>query len=162
GATEKTRPKRETTAPWDQPHMIRALLSFFTRDGEGPAVAGRHLLENLQVSLIYYGESGFPYTPYLEGNAVVERYSARWPFVHRFDVNVSRYFRVRGLRLRFHVQVRNLFDRKNVMTGYTRTGDPEDPGTSSYYTMSSTYWNSRNVMHYRLRRLIYWGLEIQF
>ena len=162
GATEKTRPKRETTAPWDQPHMIRALLTFFSRAGEGPALAGFHPLADLQVSVIYYGESGFPYTPYLEGNAVVERYSARWPFVHRFDVNVSRYFRIRGHRLRLHLQVRNLFDRKNVMTGYYRTGDPEDPGTSSYYTMSSTYWNSRNVMHYRLRRLLYWGIEYQF
>ncbi|NOY78730.1 MAG: hypothetical protein GXO76_12775 [Calditrichaeota bacterium] len=58
--------------------------------------------------------------------------------------------------------MKNLFDRENVMTGYYLTGSPEDPGTSRYYTLSSTYWNSRNVMHYRLRRLVNFGIEYGF
>ncbi len=162
GSTEKTRPKRERIAPWDQPHVIRGYVTFYTRKHEGPSLGHFFPLENVTATIFYYGESGFPYTPILEGNAVVKPYSARWPFVHRFDLNVSRNFRWHGRRFRLYLQAKNLFDRKNIMTGYYRTGDPEDPGTSSYYTLSSTYWNSRNVMHYRLRRLIYWGLEYLF
>ncbi len=162
GSTEKTRPKRERIAPWDQPHVIRGYITVYSRKHEGPAIGTFFPLENWTVTLFYYGESGFPYTPIVPGNAVVKRYSARWPFVHRFDLNVSRNFHLAKMRLRAYMQVKNLFDRKNVMTGYYRTGDPEDPGTSSYYTLSSTYWNSRNVMHYRLRRLIYFGLEYTF
>ncbi len=162
GSTEKTRPKQERIAPWDQPHVIRGYITLYTRKHEGPAFGKIFPFQNVTATLFYYGESGFPYTPIVEGNAVVKRYSARWPFVHRFDLNLSRNFALRRGGLRAYVQVKNLFDRKNVMTGYYRTGDPEDPGTSSYYRLSSTYWNSRNVMHYRLRRLVYFGLEYSF
>jgi len=162
GSTERTRPKREKTAPWDQPHVIRAYLNFYTMKQEGPSVFGGHPFENLRVSVMYYGESGFPYTPVIRGNAVVEPYSARWPFVHRVDVNIGKIWKFGSRKMRLYALVKNLFDRKNIMTGYYLTGSPEDPGTSRYYTLSSTYWNSRNVMHYRLRRLVNFGIEYGF
>ena len=60
------------------------------------------------------------------------------------------------------VEVKNLLDRKNVLTGYTLTGSATNPGTSTYYSRSSTYWDSRNNNNFALRRLVYVGLEMIF
>ncbi len=162
GDTQKSRAKQSKRAPWDQPHVIRASMTFYTLQNEGPALFGNHLFQNLTSSVLYSGESGFPYTPIIDGNVVVEPLSERWPFSHQVDLKITKDINWIGQKIRLSVQVKNLFDRKNIITGYYRTGDPEVPGTSSYYTLSSTYWNSRNLSHYRLRRLIYFGLEYLF
>lgn len=162
GDTENSRAKQSKRAPWDQPHVIRASLTFYTMDQEGPAIFGSKPFENITASVLYFGESGFPYTPIIDGNVVVEPLSERWPFSHQVDLKISKNLNWFNQTFRLSMQVKNLFDRKNIMTGYYRTGDPEDPGTSSYYTLSSSYWNARNLANYRLRRIIYFGLEYLF
>jgi len=157
GDTQKSRAKTSKRAPWDQPHVIRASITFYTLQRECPKMLGGFPLANITANVLYFGESGFPYTPIIDGNVVVEPLSERWPFSHRVDLKVSKDMNLGGQKFRFSLQIKNLFDRKNIVTGYYRTGDPEDPGTSSYYTQSSSYWNSRNFAHYRLRRLIYFG-----
>ncbi|MBC8186531.1 TonB-dependent receptor [candidate division KSB1 bacterium] len=162
GNTQKSRAKQSKRAPWDQPHVIRASMTFYTMEKEGPTILGANPFENITASVLYFGESGFPYTPIIDGNVVVEPLSERWPFSHRVDLKVSKNITWFNQKFRLSIQIKNLFDQKNIMTGYYQTGDPEDPGTSSYYTLSSSYWNSRNLSHYRLRRIIYFGLEYLF
>ncbi len=162
GDTQDDLPKHETTAPWDQPHVIRANFQYYFQSKQGLRIGNFYPLQNTIFSLIYYGESGMPYTPTIPGGVIVEPYSARWPASHRVDLRVSKQWRVWKQRFRAFFEVKNLFDRKNVLTGYTRTGSPTNPGTASYYTYSSTYWDSRNNNNFALRRLVYVGLEIIF
>ncbi len=162
GDTQEDLPKHETTAPWDQPHVLRANFQYYIREKNGLHFGKYFPFQNMIWSLIYYAESGMPYTPTIPGGVVVEPYSQRWPASHRVDLHISKEWRLFKQRLRMFVEVKNLFDRKNVLTGYTRTGSATNPGTSSYYTYSSTYWDSRNNNNFALRRLIYWGLEVIF
>ncbi len=162
GDTQEDLPKHETTAPWDQPHVLRANFQYYVGKKQGPRIGNLFPLQNMILSLIYYGESGLPYTPTIPGGVIVEPYSQRWPASHRFDVRVSKEWRLVGQRFRAFLEVKNLFDRKNVLTGYTRTGSATNPGTASYYSRSSTYWDSRNNNNFALRRLVYWGLEVIF
>ncbi len=162
GATEDDLPKQETTAPWDQTHVIRGSFQYVIPRNSGPELFGHHVLQDLNVTVFYYGSSGMPYTPTIPGGVIVEPYSARWPFSHRFDLRLTKTWRWNGLRIMGLLQVKNLFDRKNVIVGYTRTGSATNPGTSSYYTRSSTYWDSRNNNNFGLPRTIYLGVEILF
>jgi hypothetical protein len=103
-----------------------------------------------------------PYTPTVLSGEVIEPYSERWPFSHRFDLQISKFWEFSGLVLIGQIQVKNLFDARNVLSGYTLTGSATDPGTSGYYTYSSTYWDSRNNNNFKMARTIYLGIEIQF
>lgn len=162
GATQDDLPKKETTAPWDQTHVIRANFHYNIPPGAGPYFLGGHPFGDIDISVFYYGSSGMPYTPYIPGGVIVEPYSARWPFSHRFDLRLSKRWSFGGMKFVGLLQVKNLFDRKNVVTGYTRTGSPTNPGTASYYTLSSTYWDSRNNNNFGLPRTVYLGIEIFF
>ncbi len=162
GDTEDNIPKKETTAPWDQTHVIRASFQYSLPKGGGLEVFGVKPFENFDISINYYGNSGMPYTPRIRGGVVVEPYSANWPFSSRFDTRISKLWIINGMKFIALFQVKNIFDRKNVISGYTLTGSPTNPGTSSFYTRSSTYWDSRNNNNFGLPRTIYFGLEIQF
>jgi hypothetical protein len=92
----------------------------------------------------------------------VEPNSARWPTYRRVDMTFKREFPLRFGKLRFRMEIRNLFNRRNVLTGYYLTGSPTNPGTSSWYSYSSSYWDSRNNNNFALSRLLYFGLEMLF
>ncbi len=151
--TQSSLPKRETTAPWDQTHVIRINAQYnIPNNGSW--------FKNMNINIIYYGESGIPYTPTLSSGVSVEPYSARWPFAHRFDLRIGKFWNfAKWLRLRTFLEVKNLFDTKTVLAGYTRTGSATNPGTSSYYRLSSTYWDSRNNNNFGLRRSVYLGFQ---
>ncbi|NOX19404.1 MAG: TonB-dependent receptor [Chlorobi bacterium] len=162
GATSDDLPKKETTAPWDQTHVIRANFQYNIPRNSGPSLFGSKILQNLDIAVFYYGNSGMPYTPTIPGGVIVEPYSARWPFSHRFDLRISKMWFAGSMKIIGLFQVKNLFDRKNVISGYTRTGSATNPGTASFYTKSSTYWDSRNNNNFGLPRTIYLGVEIHF
>lgn len=162
GDSQDDLPKHETTAPWDQPHVLRANIKYITGRKKGFSWGGIYWFQNMIWSLIYYGESGLPYTPSIAGGVLVEPYSQRWPSSHRVDLRVSKKWSFSKQNIRAFVEIKNLFDRKNVLTGYSRTGSPVNPGTSSYYTRSSTYWDSRNNNNFALSRLVYFGLDMMF
>lgn len=162
GDTKDDKPQKETTSPWDQTHVVRANAQYYLGKEQGPNWLGTYWLQNSVFSIIYYGESGLPYTPTIPGGVITEPYSQRWPSSHRVDLRTSKSWKVFGQRLRASFEVKNLFDRKNVLTGYTRTGSATNPGTASYYTRSSSYWDSRNNNNFALRRTFYFGLEFLF
>ena len=162
GDTQSDLPKQETTAPWDQTHVIRGSFQYNIPRNGGFEIFGKHPFENLNVVVFYYGSSGMPYTPTIPGGVIVEPYSARWPFSHRFDLRLTKIWHFAGFKVMGLLQVKNIFDRKNVITGYTRTGSATNPGTSSYYTRSSTYWDSRNNNNFGLPRTLYLGFELIF
>lgn len=121
---------------------------------------GRKLFSNIGISLIYFGESGRVYTPYMGETGYLEKEnSARWPFYHQFDLRAYKNFKAFGLTYSIFTSIRNIFDRKNVIDGYERTGSPTDPG-GIYTTYSATYMDGINVNNFGPRRSINFGLRI--
>jgi len=153
GNTENNLPKRETTAPWNQTHVIRINAQYNIPNYGG-------IFQNMNFNIIYYGESGLPYTPTMRNGVAVEPYSATWPFANRLDLRIGKYLSfARWLSMRIFLEVKNLFNTETVLSGYTLTGSPTNPGTASYYTRSSTYWDSRNNNNFGLWRTINLGFQ---
>jgi len=160
GDTKQTMPKREVKPRWDQPHSIRTYLTFSIPRDAGPTIFGKKLLSSLGISLIYQGESGRPYTPYMaEAGYLAKENSARWPFFHQFDIRAYKNFRAFGLTYSAFLQVRNIFDRKNVMEGYTRTGSATDPG-GAYSSYSATRMDGISVNNFGPRRSVTFGFRV--
>ncbi|MBT4715663.1 MAG: TonB-dependent receptor [Candidatus Marinimicrobia bacterium] len=153
-------PRRETRSPWDQTHTLRFLGTLRSNQNFGPRLSEVYPFGDILISMIQRISNGYPYTPYVPGNTAVETYSRRWPLMIRTDLKMFKGLEIMGQDLKLTLEVKNLFDRKNILSGYTRTGSATDPGTSSWYTLSSTYWDSRNNNNYALSRTILFGLEI--
>ncbi len=162
GDTQQTQPKREVISSWDQPHTFRSNVQFSIPTNGGPTVFGKKMLSNFGVNLSYFGESGRVYTPYMGESGFQEKEnSARWPFFHQFDLRAYKNFKAFGLDYSAFIQVRNLFDRENVLDGYSRTGSPTDPGdTNTSY--SATRMDGINFNNYGPRRSISFGLRVLF
>lgn len=154
GTTLGKGPRKEVRSPWDQPHTFRMSVTVFTPDNFGPVLFGLRPLSGWNANLFQYMESGRPYTPYIPGNNAVEPMSKRWPMSQRTDMKIIKIAKLKWGKIKYGVEIKNLFDRLNVLTGYTRTGSATDPGTSSWYTSSSTYWDSRNNNNFGMRRSI--------
>ena len=150
-------PKRVRPAGWDTPHRIGAEVTWLFPEGSGLLVQGLHPLQRMALTLIYRGIAGTPYTPTTR-TSTGERNSARLPWSHRFDLLASRDLTLLGLECSLLVTVRNLFDRRNVLTVFSRTGSPEDPGAgATSYSDSYDRWH-----HYATPRFIDLGLRISF
>jgi len=160
GDTKQTMPKREVKPSWDQPHNLRVYLNFSIPRDAGPIIFGRKLLSSLGLSIFYQGESGRPYTPYMgEAGFLEKENSARWPFFHQIDLRMYKNFRAFGMTYTAFAQVRNLFDRKNVMEGYTRTGSATDPG-GAYSEYSATRMDGISINNFGPRRTVTFGLRV--
>lgn len=162
GDTQRSGPKSEQLSPWDQTHVLRVNVNLRVPRDEGPRWRSLRPLSAAGLNLIGYAETGRPYTPSISGGVLVEPMSARWPAYYRLDVRASKSLFWAALEWRWFLEIKNLFDRRNVVTGYTLTGSATNPGTSSYYTRSSTYWDSRNTNNFGLRRAVQLGMELIF
>lgn len=130
-------PLAEYTMNWDRRHKINAVLNFFWREGEGPSIAGIHLLENTSINFTSFFQTGTPYTKQdLGGNIIGEINSQRQPSYWRVDMRFSRSFLMRDIfgesagNSSFEVffDINNLLNRTAVAALYVRTGDPDDDG----------------------------------
>lgn len=141
--------KRPRPTGWDQPHRIGATLTWRVPEGSGPRILGLPLLERVTASLIFRAHSGLPYTPTTKVG-MLERNSQRRPWVRRWDMKLYRDVRWLGLDMSLFANIRNLFDRRNVMVVFTRSGSPEDPGPdemgySDLYDRFSYYDTPRQI-----------------
>jgi hypothetical protein len=78
----------------------------------------------------HYG-SGLPYTPTDPfGNRLGERNEGRLPASYAVDMRFSKDFTIglSGYTLGLFAEVDNLFDRRNVINVYSRTGQPDNDG----------------------------------
>jgi outer membrane receptor protein involved in Fe transport len=150
-------PKRPRVLGWDQPHRFSANVSVSLQDGQGPEIGGIHPLENLNASIIYRANAGRPYTPSTRlGN--LETNSGRRPWTFQWDLRLYRDFETFGLRYSIFADVRNLFDRKNVVSVFSRTGKADDPGPDATgYSDSYDRWH-----YYGTPRRVNLGLRVFF
>lgn len=116
-------------AGWDQRHSIVTNLGlrYGPRD---PLFGVRGLPGDWEFNLLYNARSGLPYTPTdasstrIEGKYMSER--TPWSFVA--DLNLVKYFTIGRWRASLWVEIRNLFDYKNLLNvddNYGRVGAPQ-------------------------------------
>jgi len=153
----ETTPKRPTLLPWDQPHRFSAAVSVSIPEGAGPRIGAARPFQTLNASLIFRADAGRPYTPRTKDRDL-ERNSGRRPWTLQWDVKVYRDFSVFGLQYSIFAHIRNLFNRRNVIGVYARSGKPDDPGPGAAGP-SDAYDRS---IHYGTPRVINVGLRLYF
>jgi outer membrane receptor protein involved in Fe transport len=128
-------PRREAPLGWDRRHQIVFNLGV-NYPLKGQAFSAEWLRSGWQANILSQALSGLPYTPtYVNGtNVSGQEFSLHTPWVYTTDLNASRAFKTGGLAWRVLLDVRNLFDRKNVVgwdvnpnTINSYIGDPSLP-----------------------------------
>ncbi|MCY4544480.1 MAG: TonB-dependent receptor [Gemmatimonadetes bacterium] len=134
---------------FDQRHTAKAVMNMLAPDTIQRRILGVPL-SGWGLSLIGYFGSGLPYTPTntLRESTATERNQARLPAFVNLDLRVKKRFKAGGFNYTLFSEVRNVFDRRNVVSVYANTGRPGDDG----YTLES--FSGRSEEFIRLRRLL--------
>ena len=158
---------------FDQRHTITALVSYkvprnWKGDVFGVTIPGGWIF----TSIGQYG-SGLPFTATDNtGNRLGDRNENRLPAHYSIDIKFSKNFYV-GLSDNFlsaFIEIDNLFDRRNIVNVYSRTGSPDDDGqaTGSGLALDQKELNKYDRLYdhdpqnYSLPRTIRTGLEFNF
>ena len=123
--TPETMPKRELLMSWDRTHDFSMFFGYLI--SKGPGFFGWTPFSNVRADVVYFAQSGAPYTPTVEGIAQ-ETNSERMPWIHQINLGVQKIVNIAGLKYKFGLSIENLLDRKNVIDVYNETGKPDDPG----------------------------------
>jgi len=151
-------PKRPRVLGWDQPHRFSSSVSIQIPRGVGPQVAGIRPFERVSASVIFRAGAGRPYTPTNIDGISLEQNSGRRPWTFQWDLKLYRDFQTFGLRYSIFADVRNVLDRQNVTSVFSRTGKADDPGPDA-----TDYSDSYDRFHYYgSPRRINLGLRIYF
>jgi hypothetical protein len=149
--------RRPRAAGWDEPHRFSALVDIIIPEGDGPEILGIHPLSRTSLGIVYRAAAGRPYTPTTK-ERTLEPNSGRRPWTHQVDLRCYRDVTLMGLEVGFTVDVRNLLDRRNVFSVFSRTGSASDPGPEAT-SYSEAYDRSH---YYGTPRTVDVGLRIRF
>jgi outer membrane receptor protein involved in Fe transport len=141
----------------DRRHRINAIIDLVWGKGEGPMIGGIGLLENTNINLTTFFQSGLPYTRAdRAGNAIGEENAERQPSIWNTNFRFQRRFPLKDWfgdgagksSIEFFVDVNNIFNNRSVAGVYARTGDPIDDGVSFYRQLTdyvaTTYYAEAN------------------
>ncbi|MBN1425370.1 TonB-dependent receptor [Candidatus Fermentibacteria bacterium] len=126
--TETPLPKREYPLEFDVTHSLKANLNLYMPQDFGPPIAGFHPLGDLNANIMASISTGPPYTPTDSRGNPGEVGSRRLPGMQTANLRIDKYLSVGRLGMGLFVDVRNLFDQRNVVDVYPVTGKPDDNG----------------------------------
>jgi len=134
---------------FDQRHTLTGVVNFISPDYWRRKFIGIPL-DKWSLSIIGYYGSGLPYTP---TNSIGEQTGAtpnlaRLPSLVNLDLRLKKRFQARRFSYAFITEIQNLLNRRNIISVYANTGDPNDDG----YTLES--FSGQSVDFTRLRRLL--------
>ncbi|MDX9780047.1 MAG: TonB-dependent receptor [bacterium] len=122
-------PKNEVLQDYDRTHDFSAQMTFRVPKGYGIPLGGYSLFENTLTNLTLVAISGAPYTPILANEQAGPQNSERMPAYYTANLAFRKYINLFGSsRMVLGLVCTNLFNRKNALYVYPRTGDPENPG----------------------------------
>lgn len=132
--TDTLAPVKEYRLDFDQRHTVTTVLSYrVPLDWKG-SFMGMSLPSGWGLGFIGYFGSGLPYTKTdVNGNRLGERNEGQLPVNYRVDLRFNKDFSI-GLKkslLTFFIEVDNLFDRRNVLNVYSRTGLANNDGVAT-------------------------------
>ncbi len=134
---------------FDQRHTVKAVLNLLAPETVRERLLGIPL-HGWGLSLVGYYGSGLPYTPTntLREQTETAPNQARLPAFVNLDFRLRKRMKAGRFTYTLFSEVRNLFDRRNVVSVYANTGRPGDDG----YTLESVTGRSEEFV--RLRRLL--------
>ena len=171
--TDTLPPLSEYYLDFDQRHTITAVLSYNAPSDWAGRLLGMKLPGAWGLTMVGYYGSGLPYSRVdASGFRMGERNENRLPATYTVDMRFNKDFNVgwNQSRMTFFVEVDNLFNRKNVLNVYTRTGVPDDDNNlvQADLTLSQDELNyydrlyDMDPQNYSPPRTIRTGLEFSF
>jgi len=131
-------PTMPTPLDHDQRHKMTAMFDVRWNEGEGPLVGGHRVLSDAGVNILVKAGSGFPYTPTAiyddvslvnTGKETVGPINSRYgPWTMQVDLKATKGFDLFGGQFELQMWVINLFNRENVLTVHSGTGEPNTTG----------------------------------
>ncbi len=178
-------PKTTNPLDYDQRHTIIANVDIRSTKGEGPTIGGFKPLENVGFNTLIQLGSGTPYTPMEVYDAVtsisVAQFptgsinSANLPWQASVDVKLDKTFTIsEKYKIVPYFWVRNLLDRKNVVTVYEGTGKANTTGflntsngqanieTNGQEYLDKYSFLENNPKNYGAPRMIFFGIRVSF
>lgn len=126
-------PVTEYPLDFDQRHTLTAVVEYRVPAGWNRRWMGFKLPDAWGVSMVGYYGSGLPYTPTDQrGNRLGERNEGRLPARYSVDMRMNKTFTLSGSKNRsvdFFVEINNLFNRRNAIDVYSRTGQAYTDGS---------------------------------
>jgi outer membrane receptor protein involved in Fe transport len=122
--TDTSAPVTEYPLEFDQRHTATAVVSYGVPENWSQRIFGLKMPTNWSLTFVGQYGSGMPYTKTdQDGNRLGERNEGRLPATFDVDMRFLKAFAVRGKSaVNFFVEVDNLFNRRNVIDVYSRTG----------------------------------------
>jgi outer membrane receptor protein involved in Fe transport len=110
-------PARETPLAWDRRHQVVVNLGWNNMPVKGKTLSMQWLKTGWEVNVISQALSGLPYTPTSANGTDIQgqEFGARSPWTYTTDLNVSRSVKTGSLNWRVLLEIRNLFNRLNVL-----------------------------------------------
>ncbi len=166
-------PKRETPLGWDRRHALVANLGF-NLPLKGKPFSTEWLQSGWNINILSQALSGLPYTPTNANGTDIEgrEFSERSPWTYTTDLNAERDFKFGKLACHLLLEVRNLFDARNILgwdrNQYTLDTYVEHGGQAGYVNdnISPNYGLNPtagpNPDAWDVRRLLRLGLAVDF
>jgi outer membrane receptor protein involved in Fe transport len=142
-------PKMASPLAFDQRHKFSWNFDYRLNKGEGPSLGGTKLLENAGINFLLNAGSGFPYTPTRIYNEVtlasvaaqpIGPINSRYgPWTIDASLKANKGISVGGQNLDVYVWVLNIFNRDNIRTVYTGSGNAETTNFLNTEEGQSTY-----------------------
>ncbi len=173
-STEDTlAPVTEYPLDFDQRHTVTAVLNYRVPAGWDGRLLGLKIPDAWGLTMVGHYGSGLPYTPTdADGNRLGERNEGRLPASYTVDTRFNKDFGLgkRSYMLSFFVEVDNLFNKRNVIDVYSRTGQAADDGlrTGAGLALDQNELSrldrlyDHDPQHYSPPRTIRTGLEFNF
>lgn len=167
-------PVTEYPLDFDQRHTVTAVAEYNVPRDWSSRIFGIPMPGAWGVTFVGYYGSGMPYTKTdASGNRLGERNEGRLPANQSVDMRFHKNFFVgpKANVLSFFIEVDNLFDRRNVINVYSRTGLPDDDnnvvGTGFALDMQEQLTRldrlyDHDPQNYSAPRTIRTGLEFNF
>jgi len=146
--TDTLAPLSEFPLDFDQRHTVNGVLSYQAPSDWQANMFGLKLPSAWALTFVGYYGSGLPYTKTdASGSRLGERNEGRLPASYSVDMRFNKDFGFRAgdMKLTLFVEVDNLFNRRNVINVYSRTGLADNDG---WDTQAGLSLSQQEVDHY--------------
>jgi outer membrane receptor protein involved in Fe transport len=122
---------REFPLNWDIRHIGSFSFDFRIPQDEEFYLLGLKMHDKFYANLLWQIQSGEPYTPLSQGESdrPLDTNSKRMDWTNTANLKISKAFNLFGdSKIRLHLHISNLLDKKNLLYVYPKTGKPDDNG----------------------------------